>query len=167
MSIILNRTPTAELIGDATMAESTTGSTDSDKAGTSVPSGKASGEPMNAAAGTNEASVVVTTPANSLVVVTASMSSINDSTPADTHNIRVLDGSTTLKSASVLVGNNTDRLLSVLFVGIPLSGSRTYNVQTWSPGGGILLMVTINVTHIQLTDTHAGVGKKVNNIIKG
>lgn len=165
--MIKNKTPTADLIGDATQAVSTSAATSANKSGFFANNNTVSGELTNGAAGTNELSQGVTTPSNSLVVVAAS--ALYNSESTGSYHVRVLDGSTTLKTTSVSITNGTTRTISVLFVGVPLSGARTYNVQCWdtAPGGGLLCWVTLDISHVQLTDTHAGVGKKLNQIIKG
>lgn len=154
LKLLGSDTHAADLTGSATQAQNTTNEVVSAKSGFTVVNDTV-GEAMNTSSGGVEASVVVTTPSDSLVVIVANMFSVNDSAGTDTHNIRILDGTTELASTSIGVGSNSSRLIPLLFVGVPLTGSRTYNVEAWSPGGGILVSVSINVTHVQLTDTHA------------
>ena len=162
---------TAKLTGTATQAESTTGNANVNKSGFSVSVNQVQGKLWPIVAGTNEASVVVTTPTDSLVVVAASAVGWLNVSGSGTMFVRVLDGTsaTILKTASLAVGGGTDAMLDVLFVGTPISGSRTYNVQCWNTNGDVLMYVTLSVSHVQLDDTHAGAidtvaiaGKQIN-----
>jgi len=149
-------THVADLTGDATQAESTNNSNNINKSGTAVDFNDAQGEFLPAVAGTNAISVTITTPADSLVVIAASASSVNLNAPAKTLHVRILDGTTTLKSDSISVSSSSDGILTVLFIGVPLTGSRTYNVQVWTvTTSQLLLAVALNVSHVRLTDTHA------------
>lgn len=158
-----NKKPKAVLTGSATMAESTTASNTDINAGFTFDS---RGELSIFSPGTNKLSQTITTPSNSLVVVAAS--AVIDSQSTGNYLIRVLDGTTILKTTTVNIIDGTARTISVLFVGVPLSGSRTYNVQSWttSAGGGLLGFITIDISHVQLTDTHAASSKN-KNIISG
>ncbi len=156
----------AGLTGDATLAESTTAANNVIKLGfTTTINGELAGTAPN-----TKLSQAVTTPADSLVVVAACAYYMNDGGNTQTINIRVLDGAVILKSASRTIPANGENILSVLFVGIPLTGSRTYNVQAWiTPSSRLLAAVRIDISHVKLTDTHAGfiqtvavAGKQIN-----
>lgn len=165
--MIKNKTPAATLSGTITQAEDTTGS-DRDKfAGNNILAGRARGKNWPSSSGGNQSSVTVTTPANSLVVVSGYGYGWLPGSGSGTMNVRVLDGSTTLKTSTLATGNSTDVCLDVLFVGVPNSGSRTYNLQCWNTLGDSLMGTGIRVSHVQFTDTHDGVGKLLNSIIMG
>lgn len=164
MSAILNRTPSANLTGTISQAEDTTGNVTTKRTGTTF-GATATVKAIATSSGTNETSVVVTTPADSLVVIAYSCEFAVGST--GTFNMRILDGSTTLQTKSAAHTATKYQLFNGLFVGIPNSGSRTYNIQCWGPSGSGLLEVSIFVSHVQFTDTHDAVGKPVNQVIKG
>jgi hypothetical protein len=147
-------THSAGLSGTATQAENTSDSVFTNKAG--FTSSNATGKLIASTAGTNEASVTVTTPSNSSVIITATCYYDNDGGTSETLNLRILDGTTTLESTSGSIGANTASGLTLVHVDTsPETGSRTYNAQAWA-NGGILFFVSLTVTHVQLTDTHAG-----------
>ncbi len=160
---ILNKTPLANLTGSAVLSQANANGQDSSKSGIS---GTGFSQASATSAGTNEASTTVTTPADSAVIVCGSATL--SSTASTTLNIRLLDGSTTLVSTSVAVPANAVRILSLMHVDLtPEAGSRTYNIQVWATTARNLHGASIRVTHIQLTDTHLAVAKKLNEVIKG
>ena len=154
---IIDTVAVAGLSGTISQAENTTGE-DADKfGGFAIFAGRANGKIWPSGPGTNQSSVTVTTPADSLVVVAGFGAGWLPGSGSGTMSVRVLDGSTTLKTATLSTGNTNDAELSVLFVGVPLSGSRTYNVQCWNTSGDALMHTSIRVSHVQFTDTHAGI----------
>lgn len=161
MHAFRNKKP--KLFGSATQAENTTGKNSDFFSGTSaVGVGK-----LGIQSPTTQVSTTVTTPSNSLVVVAGSCAISNAGTgPSHTVNIRILDGSTILKDGTITIGPTVDHLISILFIGIPLTGSRTYNVQVWTTTTANLVIerANIDVSHVQLTDTH---DTKNINIISG
>lgn len=161
---ILNKTPLANLTGDITQAASTNNDITTKRTGTTF-AVTAACKLLPTSSGTNETSVGVTTPVDSLVCIGYSAEFGVGGT--GTFNIRILDGTTILQTESKSATANSYKLVQGLFVGIPLSGSRTYNIQCWGPSSNCLLEVAIYVNHVQYTDTHVAEGKKLNEVIKG
>jgi len=161
-----NKKPKATLTGSAIQSESIIGNANVIKLGFGVPLNRVFGKVWPTVPGTNEASVVVTTPSNSLVIIAGAGVGWLKNTGNGTLSVRVLDGTTILKTANLAVGDDVDAMLDVLFVGVPNSGTRTYHVQCWNTNGDALMYVTLSVSHVQLTDTHAASSKNIN-IING
>jgi len=154
-----------KLDGSATQVENTTGGTNINKTDFPLTQiNRVNGKTWSFVSGINETSLGITTPPNSVVVVSASASGWLRGTGNGTVFIRVLDGATILKTSSFAVSNTNDVLIDVLFIGVPLTGSRTYNMQCWNTNGDGLMYVTLRVSHVQLTDTHT---TKNTNIISG
>ncbi len=164
-----NRKPT--LTGSATLSEDTTGfdTFAPNTAITQMTTGRF-GNMQNFEEGINDTSVTVTTPTGDdvLVVVAGAAAMATAITGGGgTWFVRLLDGTTILKTQafSPVLTNERSYCMNALFVGVPLAGSRTYNLQTYkNDSDGVLYGVALRVSHVKLTDTQA---TKNINIIGG
>jgi len=150
---IIQTAATAKLTGDITQAKSTSNNTTVKRTGTTF-GVTAVVKVLATSAGTNEASVSITTPTDSLVVIAYSCElGVGGS---GTFNMRILDGTDELQIKSESFTQTKYQLMQDLFVGTPKSGPRIYNIQVFGPSSNGLLEVSIFVSHVQFDDTHGG-----------